>query len=246
LENSFHSGLRHGTSCKGSRCANMPRIVIQTEQDRPWLAAYLRACHQAPNCVIFEYSDYNVEWETTKHNLSSSVFLLPHMVQNRLDHLVPTILMPIANRTLDVVLFGVMTKRRASLKESLESKFTINKIWHLKDPQKLAGAYGNAKICLITHSYSSLGAGEFHRLSDFAKFGCVPVAERFSDQVGMEIWQKCAGLIMADYKDLVPTIAHVLENKTHFQDMSTRLQWWNKGIDWSKLLPMILATSLQP
>ena len=111
LENSFHSGLRHGTSCKGSRCANMPRIVIQTEQDRPWLAAYLRACHQAPNCVIFEYSDYNVEWETTKHNLSSSVFLLPHMVQNRLDHLVPTILMPIANRTLDVVLFGVMTKR---------------------------------------------------------------------------------------------------------------------------------------
>lgn len=38
LENSFHSGRRHATSCKGSRCANMPRIVIQTEQERSMVA----------------------------------------------------------------------------------------------------------------------------------------------------------------------------------------------------------------
>lgn len=59
--------------------------------------------------------------------MSSSVILLPLMVHNRLDHLVPTNLTPIANRTLDVVLFGVITERRAELKDVLESsKITVD------------------------------------------------------------------------------------------------------------------------
>ena len=241
LENSFHSALEPASSCVGSRCATMPRIVIQTEQERPWLAAYLRACHRSPTCVIFEFSDYNVEWEVKKHKLSSSIFLLPHMVQNRLDHLVPTNLTPIDNRTLDVVHFGWITQRRATFKAVLESELNETALtmeWEM-NLQKLANAYGNAKICLIIHAYSPLAAGEFHRLSDFAKFGCVPVVESFGDQVGMEIWAKCAGLIMADYNNLLSTITQVLQSKKHFQDIASRTKWWNKGINWSKLLPTI-------
>jgi len=105
VENSFFAGIQKMSSCIGMRCNKMPRIIIQSEQERHGLSEYLIACHIQSNCVIWEFSDYNYRWEAAKYNLSASVLLLPLMFQDRLRAFRGPTLVPLNKRSIDLVFF---------------------------------------------------------------------------------------------------------------------------------------------
>ena len=45
--------------CRGSKCHEMHRIILQTEQMNRRMAPF-KNCHLSPKCVIWEFSDFNL------------------------------------------------------------------------------------------------------------------------------------------------------------------------------------------
>jgi len=243
----------------GTEPSAEPRVVVQTEQQHPSLLPYLAKCAASPACVIWEYSDYNLRWQSS---IAHSVLLLPHMIQNRLDKRIKTqvgALVPLPERPLDVVFFGTMTPHRRAVSAAFDrTRYTVRFGKTQTAPVTRAGtvvwgsAAGNAaelrdmdyraaKVCLVMHRDAEARAGEFHRLSELAKFGCVPVVERFGDAQMVDALARCAGVVQAELGDLVGAVGRVLKRPRQFASMPLRVKWWEEGINWRQLLNMSLG-----
>ena len=111
---SSHTQSRYNM-CIGSKCDEMYRVILQTEQmfrrRRP-----LETCHHSyPNCVIWDFSDFNLRY-FQESGISDSVLLVPHMFQNRLDGKLPSAFKSSKDRDIDAVLLGSMSRRRIEFK----------------------------------------------------------------------------------------------------------------------------------
>ena len=86
-------------------CQDRFRIYLQSEQK---LGPHLKTCHEGPNCVVLEFSDYNYRM-VQEQGWADSFVLLPIMTQqpSRLKAFLPetSALTPLHNRTLDMVFF---------------------------------------------------------------------------------------------------------------------------------------------
>jgi hypothetical protein len=154
------------------------------------------------------------------------------------QHDQPKKLAPLNQRPIDVVFFGVMTPRRKQLQEKLET-IAKQQHWNLVLEEVansgsrldyMANSYRNAKICLIIHSFFTAGGGnpgEYHRLSELAPSGCVPVVEAFGDVLMVDgennnamgdFYGRCGGVLFADLQELVGTLQAVLYSIYHGND----------------------------
>lgn len=235
-----------------THCHNQTRILLQTEQ---YLKPFLSSCHQSPNCIIFEFSDYNYRRAKKEKMWGDSIVLLPIMHQfpsrlskeelNTEQHIEN--LKPLSQRTYDIVFFGLITRRRKFLLEDSAKYKSVHPNSSIlvtkKSPRHIsfmADAYKNAKICLIAHSYSNISGGEYHRLTEFAEYGCIPVMEEFSDHIGVKKYEKCAHSFFTTKDHLFQTAENVMSliNKGEFDDFS-HVRWWKKGIKWDSVFSLL-------
>jgi hypothetical protein len=184
----------------------------------------------------FSDSNYRVFQEV---GIGDSFMLLPIMTQSRLPH--PDSVLPLANRPLDLVLFGTITKRRATLGTKLKNEANFTMIF--ENSMNVRPAYLHSKICLIVHTYSAKSGGEYHRLSELAPMGCIPVMEDFMDIVGRQEYQECGGVIVTNYCDILPTLSKVLANEATTRNSTKYSEWWKTGIRWKEVLITIFPSS---
>ena len=240
-----------GFNCTGNHpaCLKKPRIIIQAEQipGHLWLRPYLMKCHESPTCLIWEFSDSNLEWYR-QNGIADSVLLIPIMFHNRYEEHFPTEIKPLWTRFYDVVLFGTMTPRRQHFWKEKLSKYKTK--WNMRfemdyDVNNVAKTYADAKICLVMHSYDS-GGGEYHRLSELNRMGCIPVMESFTDKVGMDLVSECGGVVFAEYDGLIPAMEKILHSYS-FEDLQDKtndaVRWWelNVPVQWRNFLSSILG-----
>lgn len=229
-------------------CQNRSRIILQTEQ---YLKDYLSLCHHSPNCIIFEFSDYNYRIASTEKNLTDSLVLLPimHQSPSRLTSIVAASdnesQISLADRPFDIVFFGLITKRRRFLLAESEKYMAAHpnsSVLVMKTrPREISymiNAYKKAKVCIIAHSYSNVSGGEYHRLTEFAEFGCIPVMEDFSDKIGINQYRQCAHSFFAKQDNLFKTAEDVITliNAGKIGSDFSHVQWWKEGIAWEKIL----------
>jgi len=250
------------TKCRGSKCHSIPRISLQTEQIIGLNAqahANVVECHTSPNCLIWDFSDINFEWAKSivyngkTYNASESFMIVPHMFHNRLKDIYPkdeNELVPYQERSTDAVFYGLLTRRRQQFMSKYVNKDTGTSLSRCKlDFRKnmrpvgsVAKGYSNAKICLVVHSRIADSAGEYHRISDFKRFGCVPIMETFGDKMLVETLSSCAGMKFADYDDIPNAVIRELKriNETSADILRGEQlsidRWWNVGIEWNNLL----------
>jgi hypothetical protein len=204
-------------------------------------------------------------WNLTDVDFREHVLLLPIMIQNRLDDLhlsveenstatelaVP-ILKPLAERQYDIVFFTRVddggSKRRNAVRKAIQ---TLHPEWNILveqilDDRDVSNAYEDARICLNMHYYSNVSGGEYHRLSDFARKGCIPLSEEWSDQIGTGTYSTCGGVVFAREDELVSTAARLLDgiNSTEAEtSMADRVEWWKNDIAWPSLLAQVFSFS---
>jgi hypothetical protein len=195
-------------------CFLRPRIVVQSEQREKFHSHTLGRCHESPSCVILEFSDRNLRLHDAE-GWGDSVVLLPVMTQqhSRLSSFEPVFeeLKPLRDRSFDVVFFGTITNRRKGLVEQSKN-YTANHpqssvlVTGVKpnEIEAMTKAYREAKVCVVSHSYATESGGEYHRLSEFAKFGCIPVMETFSGTL-LFSFSCCFGhdMLMIDSSEMV-------------------------------------------
>lgn len=208
-------------------------------------------CNNLPNCVVFEFSDYNYEKAINEpFNFGDSFVLMPVMTQSpsRLAPYHPIVQRRLEERSFDIVFFGLITSRRKFLTEksftylrSHPQKIHIIEQVPAKELQRMADAYMNAKICLVAHSYSEKSGGEYHRLSEMVGFGCIPLMERFADKIGMERYEKCGGVVFSDKKNLFEIAIDIIAkiDKGVYGSRTKYLDWWNTGIKWESILTIM-------
>lgn len=230
---------------KEVECQNRSRILIQTEQ---YFKPVVGQCHESPNCIVLEFSDRNYRIAQAK-GWGDSFALLPVMTQfpSRIAWLLSDDIKPLRERLYDVVFFaGVFTKRRIAYANAtgyLENHPNRTlKITKDKSVRRQAAAYGEAKVCLVVHSYTDDSGGEYHRLSEFAPFGCIPVMERFGDTIGIERYSECGRIAFASGPDLMEAAAIVTAkiDQGWYQD-HLHVDWWKAGIQWEILLSSALS-----
>jgi len=252
-----------GNQCRGSQCDTIPRIVIQAEQVRNSkltspVYKYLIHCHESPTCVVWDFSDSNFDW-LKSINASDSCMLVPHMFHSRFKSLIPPGpeggLVPLHNRSMDVTFFGLITRRRKWFHEknfdpqrngtlsAFNIRFEKNMNVHT-----VAKAYADSKICLTLHSYYPDSAGEYHRLSEMNRFGCIVIMESFQDTLLEDTLSRFGGVIFASHADLPGVIERELEkiNGTSFEELNRHQnavdKWWEENeIQWNGLLEKILG-----
>jgi hypothetical protein len=246
VENAFYSSANNGSFCHRST-ADCTRIVVQSEQlliKTKQLLPYLTKCHLSPNCVIWDFSDFNYQW-AVKRNISESFLLLPIMSSPRIatrlalhgDEIVaPT---PLPQREYDIVMYGKEVPRRNVLKTRIKKKHPRWKvdIRVLMNASDLASAYSNSKICLTVHSGHASSGGEYHRLSESAPFGCISLMETSDDKCWLDPYTQCGGVIFAPYDDLIEAAAGILDGihnqpEEWSQKQATALDWWNRSNTW--------------
>lgn len=225
-------------------CLNRSRIIIQSEQ---YFKDSVTRCHESPKCIVLEFSDRNYR-NAQAQGIGDSFALLPVMTQypSRMAWLLPEDIKPLRERLYDIVFFlGVATRRRqiyANATNYLENhpNQTI-KIGKDKNVRRQAAAYGEAKVCLVVHSYHDDSGGEYHRLSEFAPFGCIPVMETFGDTIGIERYKECGRIVFALGPDLMEAAANVTAkiDQGWYQDHA-HVDWWKAGIQWETLLSSVL------
>jgi hypothetical protein len=225
-----------------------PRIILQTEQliaKGKQYFSYLQECHRLTTCIIWDFSDFNYDW-AVKQGISDSFVLFPIMIQSRLYQRQRTpLIKPLASRTLDVAFFGLMTKRRIMLKEEcLQRNWTIQ-FDRTRQQLLMVDSYHNAKVCLVAHSYNKMSGGEYHRLSEVAIMGCIPVVEDFSDTIAIEDYRRCGGVVFASYESLIEAGSNVLKEVNNFErDTKKYVEWWARGINWEALLKRMFDESI--
>ena len=237
----------NNTSCLVEAAA--PKIIIQTEQLQAQgfhYRKYLKACHESPLCAIWDYSDSHLSW-ARREGISDSFMLLPVMHQSRLGRDIS--LQPprrFSNRSLDLAFFGLMTDRRMSLRQA-----GIKRNWSMRFETNhnitiVKDSYNDARVCLIVHTYPRGRAAEFHRLVELVTSGCVPVMEAVSDKLSMATYERCGGLVLAPYKQLVSTVEEILNQIKNGvrQHNEAQVEWWRQGINWETLLRSIYADEI--
>mmetsp|Transcript_21760 Transcript_21760/g.23356 ORF Transcript_21760/g.23356 Transcript_21760/m.23356 type:complete len:493 (+) Transcript_21760:46-1524(+) len=239
-------------------CLNRSRIIIQSEQyftdSVPrWIEQYFTdlvpRCHESPNCIVLEFSDRNYRNAQAK-GMGNSFVLLPVMTQSpsRFAWLLPDDIKPLRERLYDVVFFmGVPTRRRqvyGNATNYLENhpNRTV-KIGKEMNVRRQAAAYGEAKVCLVVHSYHDDSGGEYHRLSEFAQFGCIPVMETFGDTIGIDRYKECGRIVFASGPNLMEAAANVTAKieQGWYKDFHSHVDWWKAGIQWETLLSSVLS-----
>ena len=234
-------------------CQTHTRIILQSEQyqSEHFIKSSLSQCHLSPNCIIFEFSDHNYHYAKEEKKWGDSIVLLPimHQSPSRLSKSESKLqlvekLKPLSERIYDIVFFGSMTKRRKFLFEESESykvshpnsSILVMYKTSPRDMSFMADAYKNTKVCLIVHSYSNIAGGEYHRLTEFAEFGCIPVMEEFSDKFGINQYRRCAYSFFAQKDHLFKTAEYVISlvNNGDFDDFS-HVKWWKNGIEWRSI-----------
>jgi hypothetical protein len=174
-------------------------------------------------------------------------------------------LKPIRERQYDVVFFGRMTPRRIAMKDAFlqqQQQQQWNTLFETNNnKERISHAYGDAKICLTMHADTNTSGGEYHRLTDFARKGCIPLMEEWDDAIGIDAYtattttttttsrSKCGGgVVFARHDDLIVTAARLLErinNSTEVEErmMLDRVKWWRKDIEWPTLLTRAFSGS---
>ena len=250
-------------SIKDIACQNQTRVHIQSEQYATVLRGlenlkgYLANCHNSPNCIILEFSDHNYRMAKNDKDMGfgDSLVLMPvmHQIPSRISSFeVPNItdMIDLKERSYDIVFFGSMTERRKVLLaasdaylETHPNKTNCVTKAQPTETQMMSIAYKNAKVCLVAHSYSEVAGGEYHRLSEFAGFGCIPVMEEFADTIGIEPYKKCGRVVFAKLDNLFETASNVIEliDEGVYDNDFSHVDWWRAGIQWDNLLSYILT-----
>lgn len=236
-------------------------ILLQTEQlccSHSVLQSHIetiRACDDAPLCVILDYSDHNYRWLKKKQDISSSVVLLPTMLQSRLDsyygrHYLP----PPLERSVDFSFFGWMTPRRNEYLKDFQDDFNSNSnnsewkmvIEQSHDKVHMVNTYLHSKICLTLHAYRSRSPGEYHRLSEIGISGCIPVMEGFGDKIGIRTYEYCGGVVFFNStEDLNNQLSVILNEAESYDDMLNRVSWWKERVKWGELINLIFGEDNQ-
>ena len=99
--------------------------------------------------------------------------------------------------------------------------------------------YARTKICMLIHAFENISAGEYHRWSEVAPFGCVLLSEPIADVLGMEEYQRCGGLIVSSYRHMPRTVNIIMSsiqaNVADWDAMQSRSHmWWMESLSWSK------------
>ncbi len=208
----------------------------------------MNTCNNLPNCVVFEFSDYNYKKAINQpFNFGDSFVLMPVMTQSpsRLAPYHPIVQRRLEERSFDIVFLGLITRRRKFLTEksftylrSHPKRIHIIENVRPNESQMMADAYMNAKICLVAHSYSDESGGEYHRLSEIAGFGCTPIMERFADKIGIERYEKCGGVVFSGKEDLFETAIDIIAkiDQGVYGSRTKYLDWWSTGIKWESIL----------
>lgn len=104
----------------------------------------------------------------------------------------------------------------------------------------MAQRYADAKICLVLHAFGADTPLETHRLSEFAKSGCIPVMEESSDVIGKEMYASCGGVVFSDLSSVPFKIAKILSNPEKYEErVSNQILWWQRTMEWQNLLKMV-------
>ena len=230
------------------KCSGQPRIFIQTEQYHRAhnFNGHATQCTLAPNCIVWDFSEMNLQWAREDHgniNMIDSFALMPVMHQapiSRLFEYTPGLPKPLKDRSVDMAFHGFMSNRRNVLREGA-AKYPNRtaKIGLQHDVRKIADTYKETKVCLLVHTWGSISGGEYHRLSEIAPFGCIPVMEHFSDKFGIEVYERCAGARFAIWTSVVDTAEEVLKEidmGLYSETMPMIVDWWRAGINWDDLL----------
>mmetsp|Transcript_29690 Transcript_29690/g.62511 ORF Transcript_29690/g.62511 Transcript_29690/m.62511 type:complete len:409 (+) Transcript_29690:119-1345(+) len=233
------------------KCRNVPRIFIQTEQ---YFKPHIYACHESPDCIIIDFAEFNyvkAQHDGIAADLFESFVLLPIMHQNpsRISEYEPPIPVTLSNRTVDISFFGEMTNRRkffaqegGKYKESHPGRHVVIQKNHRI--AFVAHHYKESKVCLLAHSYNSKSGGEYHRLSEFARFGCVPVMEHFSDRIGLDVYEQCAEAVFENSTNLIGAAADVIAkiDEGLYDGRERRMvDWWKTGVHWERILPTVFG-----
>ncbi|CAB9526536.1 expressed unknown protein [Seminavis robusta] len=228
-------------------CHTIPRIFVQSEQlatiGHKIMKKNLKPCHDQELCVIWEYSDFQYHW-MKERKMQDSVVLLPIMHQSRLGE--ADNMHSLTNRSIDVVFFGDMSrKRRKPLIKSFNDELSNVRAEQTKSTKRMKKSYEDSKVCLITHGYHTGAAGETHRLSEFGRFGCIPILETWSDELFLEPYRKCADVVFADYDNLLNATKAVLNgiNSSDDKNLSKRVNWWRTGVKWELVLTTAMTTA---
>ena len=260
VELSFNHHDKVPAKCTGSTCHTIPRISIQAEQitKKAWAPDFVHGCHASPNCLIWDFSDKNFDWaKTLPTNASESFLIVPHMFHDRLRGWYPkdeNEIKPYGERSEDAVFFGAYTSRRKVFEnkfinnnDGTLSRYKVTFRKKMRPFRVLTEGYSNAKICLVVHSFLADSGGEYHRISDFKRFGCVPVMETFGDKLTVEALSTCAGIKFADFDDLPNAVVSELKRMNETSNGILREEqlaihrWWDNGIDWSTFLENVLG-----
>ena len=81
----------------------------------------------------------------------------------------------------------------------------------LHGKQSITNSYKEGKVCILPHTHGAISGGEYHRYSEFAPFGCVPVIEHFADTIGIEVYEQCGGAVFASYEEIWETAIDVVQ-----------------------------------
>jgi hypothetical protein len=226
-------------------------ILIQTEQ--LCCSSYLsdamfrnlQGCEVSQNCVILEYSEHNYDYMNDL-GISSSVVLLPTLLQGRLDKYYRRHHLPGEwERSTDVAFYGSMTPRREKLLGQINNPHPDKPAWNMlleenNEKAQIVQTYLHTKICLAIHAFHANSPGEYHRLSEIGVSGCIPVMENFGETIGLDVYKTCGGLILADFDRLTNTIADILEDTgeedEHEAARQRRSKWWLNRVEWNNLL----------
>ena len=228
-------------------CSEQPRIFIQTEQytRARSFKGHVTQCALAPNCIVLDFSEMNLQWARNEHgsiNMIDSFALMPimHQIPSRLFDFEPKVPKPLKDRSVDMVFHGFMSNRRNVLREGA-AKYPNRTavVGTSNNVGKITDTYREAKVCMIVHTYSSISGGEYHRLSEIAPFGCIPVMEHFSDKFGIDVYERCSGARFAIWTSVVDTAEAVLKEidmGLYSETMPMIVDWWRAGINWEDLL----------
>ena len=233
---------------QGSHSVHL-RVLLQSEQlNGKWakqIMRILKPCHFSPTCIVWEYSDYNFYLaEELWKGITQSFLLVPSMLQpvGASSESPPR---PLRSRQLEVVAFlGGMTAppndrwfgRRVHFRSQLVQAARRHG-WNIgvnrtSDVTILEEMYSDAMTCPCVHASADNSPGEFHRLSEVMRYGCVPIFETFMDTVGVNLFRECGGVIFSPFDAMIPNIARVAEGirgrqrKEIWKDRLEAMTWW--------------------